>query len=69
MQKHLVQNHFELVVDVIFKNYKSVFNKNYKGNNEHAKRKEIFRHNMRLVQFYKSSLIKIMKPLKVKYMP
>jgi len=47
--ENLVKNHFELVVETIFREYKNSFNKNYADDLEHVKRKDIFRHNLRFI--------------------
>ena len=39
--------HYEHVVDELFSSFSDSFQKNYKSTNEHEKRKDIFRHNMR----------------------
>ena len=39
--------HYEHVVDELFSSFRDSFQKNYKSPNEHEKRKDIFRHNMR----------------------
>ena len=39
--------HYERVVDELFSSFRDSFEKNYKSSNEHEKRKDIFRHNMR----------------------
>lgn len=39
--------HFEFIVEKIFKDYKDIFQKEYKDEKEHVKRKDIFRHNLR----------------------
>ena len=41
------KNHFELIVESIFREFKNSFDKNYTDNTEHVKRKDIFRHNLR----------------------
>jgi len=40
-------DHFEFIVEKIFKDYKDIFQKEYKDEKEHVKRKDIFRHNFR----------------------
>jgi len=40
-------DHFEFIVEKIFKDYKDIFQKEYKNEKEHVKRKDIFRHNFR----------------------
>uniref|UniRef100_A0A7M5X5G9 Uncharacterized protein n=1 Tax=Clytia hemisphaerica TaxID=252671 RepID=A0A7M5X5G9_9CNID len=42
-------NHFEFVVEKIFTDYKNLFQKEYKNEKEHVKRKDIFRHNLRYI--------------------
>lgn len=41
------KNHFELIVESIFREFKNSFDKNYTDDTEHVKRKDIFRHNLR----------------------
>jgi len=41
--------HYERVVDELFSSFRDSFEKNYKSSNEHEKRKDIFRHNMRFI--------------------
>ena len=39
--------HYEHIVEELFFSFKESFQKDYKSPNEHEKRKNIFRHNMR----------------------
>ena len=41
------KNHFELIVESIFREFKNSFDKNYTDDTEHVERKDIFRHNLR----------------------
>ena len=41
------KNHYEFVVESVFRDFKNLFEKNYTDDIEHVKRKDIFRHNMR----------------------
>lgn len=47
--KRLGSHHFELVIETVFRDFKNLFNKNYKDDVEHVKRKDIFRHNLRFI--------------------
>ena len=49
-------NHFEFVVEKIFTDYKNLFQKEYKNEKEHVKRKDIFRHNLRYNKIIQSLL-------------
>ena len=51
--------HYEHIVEDLFSSFKDSFQKNYKSDNEHEQRKDIFRHNMRyvLISFRTSFLI------------
>ena len=49
MGRHLAKHHFEYIVETLFREFKNKFEKDYDGELEHVKRKDIFRHNMRYV--------------------
>lgn len=39
--------HYEHIVEELFSSFRDSYQKNYESKNEHEKRKNIFRHNMR----------------------